>query len=80
MGKIVSFDGRIGFYRKARKILIRSFRTLVLKQVAPTLKLLQEADRILGRDFVQEGIENAELNDEQQSYLEWMGTSGGKIA
>ncbi|HBC4840316.1 TPA: transcriptional regulator, partial [Enterococcus faecium] len=51
-----------------------------LKQVAPTLKLLQEADRILGRDFVQEGIDNAELNDEQQNYLEWMGTSGGKIA
>lgn len=51
-----------------------------MKQVAPTLKLLQEADRILGRDFVQEGIDNAELNDEQQNYLEWMGTSGGKIA
>ncbi|OTN86626.1 replication initiation factor domain-containing protein [Enterococcus faecium] len=50
-----------------------------LKQVAPTLKLLQEADRILGRNFVEEGIREAELNEEQDSYLRWMRQSGGKI-
>ncbi|MDT2692314.1 replication initiation factor domain-containing protein, partial [Enterococcus gallinarum] len=68
------------FTVKPEKFSLDRSERWFLKQVAPTLKLLQEADRILGRDFVQEGIDNAELNDEQQNYLEWMGTSGGKIA
>lgn len=70
----------LDFTVKPEKFSLDRSERWFLKQVAPTLKLLQEADRILGRDFVQEGIDNAELNDEQQNYLEWMGTSGGKIA
>ena len=56
MGKIISFDGRIDFTVKPEKFSLDRSERWFLKQVAPTLKLLQEADRILGRDFVQEGL------------------------
>lgn len=70
----------LDFTVKPQKFSLDRSERWFLKQVAPTLKLLQEADRILDRDFVEAGIREAELNDEQTNYLAWMRQSGGKIA